>query len=100
MEWIVPAITLPITWLVGLKHSRLKIPWVLLGAIPAGIYAVGRGTELSPTSVIASCVSSLVGMYLGAKTRMVGLTGGIACGKSTLVDILNEEYSNDVAVID
>jgi len=43
---------------------------------------------------------SILFLYLGTKMSVIGLTGGIACGKSTVVDILKEKTRNAFKVID
>ena len=38
--------------------------------------------------------------YFGTKFSVIGLTGGIACGKSTVVDYLKDKGSNAFKIID
>jgi len=46
----------------------------------------------APQMILNILIASLG--YLGIKLQMVGLTGGIACGKSTVSDLLREEKAH------
>lgn len=43
---------------------------------------------------------SILFLFLGTKMSVIGLTGGIACGKSTVVELLAKLGQNEFKVID
>ena len=43
---------------------------------------------------------SIIAYALGTKMTVIGLTGGIACGKSTVVDMLKEKGRGEFKIID
>lgn len=45
-------------------------------------------------------VISIAFLYIGTKMSVIGLTGGIACGKSTVVDLLVKLSSGHIKIID
>ena len=44
--------------------------------------------------------SSILFLLLGTKMSVIGLTGGIACGKSTVVEIFKKLGNDSISVID
>jgi len=59
--------------------------------------------DLSSYSVFARLslhALSILFLYLGTKMTVIGLTGGIACGKSSVVDLLKEKGRDAFKVID
>jgi hypothetical protein len=86
MEWIGSAVVFPLSWLFGLKYTRLRIPTLIAGATPVAVLALGKMLGLATGPALLPAISSTLGMFLGASTCLIGLTGGIACGKSTLVN--------------
>lgn len=51
------------------------------------------------TTLLPCILIYLVGHKL-KKVRIFGLTGGIACGKSTLVQLMQENIGSELAIID
>ena len=49
---------------------------------------------------MAMHASSIFSLYLGTKLSVIGLTGGIACGKSTVVEVLQKSTQPHFKVID
>ena len=43
---------------------------------------------------------SIFSLYVGTKFSVIGLTGGIACGKSTVVDFLKNKGQDAFKIID
>ena len=58
-------------------------------------------TRIDPLfSTLLPCVMIfLVGLRM-KKIRIFGLTGGIACGKSTLVKLMEQNLGDELAIID
>ena len=53
------------------------------------IFYVAVGLDQYPAPArLAMQGASILFLYLGTKLSVIGLTGGIACGKSTVVDLL------------
>lgn len=60
---------------------------------------VGLGTYPIYTRLFFHAISIFF-LYLGTKMTVIGLTGGISCGKSTVVDIMKEKGGNAFKIID
>ena len=43
---------------------------------------------------------SILCLYFGTKFSVIGLTGGIACGKSTVIEFLEDKGKNAFKIID
>ena len=79
-------------WIRGkLTKSRVLV-WVMRLAIVTLMqlilyYSAGHKDFSLYVQIFMHLISVLI-TYLGAKMNVIGLTGGIACGKSTVVRIL------------
>jgi hypothetical protein len=51
-------------------------------------------------STLAPCLLIYLLSRKMQKVRIFGLTGGIACGKSTLVHLMEDSLGNELAIID
>ena len=81
---------LGITWLrIDTKYKQLPHKWVVL------VYAVNMliiNTVFDVPILVQFILYCLQmgGVYMGTNFQCVGLTGGIACGKSTVSELLAE----------
>ena len=56
------------------------------------IFYVAVGLDQYPAPArLAMHGTSILFLYLGTRLSVIGLTGGIACGKSTVVELLKEK---------
>ena len=62
-------------------------------------WVVGLHTYSALTRLLIHGLSILF-LHLSTKMSVIGLTGGIACGKSTVVDILKEKTRDAFKIID
>jgi hypothetical protein len=103
MEYVISAIMVPICAVLGLKSPRIlgKHLSAISALVTPGLiqYWLVRG-ELVSRESWPIVVGATVGLVLGRLYSVIGLTGGIACGKSTVVNTIQEEFGGKIAIID
>ena len=81
------------------KMIHLARLFLLIGLQLVFYVAVGLHS-FQPVTRLAMHGVSIGFLYLGTKLSVIGLTGGIACGKSSVIDILTEKGKGVLKVID
>lgn len=96
-----------IAFVVGLKSKRIRASYGRVSDYSiklAGIICMYSVLKFGCRESIAYSLlySGLVAIqgYIGGKLHMIGLTGGIACGKSTVLSIIQQEFPKEFGVID
>ena len=96
-----------IAFVVGLKSKRIRHRYGRVSEYSiklAGIICMYTVLKFGfKESIIGSLLySGIVAIqgFIGAKLHMIGLTGGIACGKSTVLSIIQQEFPKEFGVID
>ena len=98
-------VSLMVWWLVGLQKQRMKYKYkipiyiyriiiIIFSIINLWIYYVLFWVPFIPLFLLQILCSIFI--YFGLKMNMIGVTGGIGCGKSTLTELLRLHLQGEV----
>lgn len=96
-----------LAFIIGVKTTRITaqfgkpVAYSLKVLILVSMYSILK--YACKESTVYSMLGSMalaINHYLGSKLNMIGLTGGIGCGKSTVVNIIKQEFDKNFAIID
>lgn len=90
-----------VPFVIGLNTRKLASKYLqfLPNALMTLLFLFEYSATLPTQTILILILTSVLCNFTGKALQMIGLTGGIACGKSTVVQILSD-LSPDFAIID